>query len=253
MMNIKNNFISAKESAHRQAWLTAYDYPSARLLDESGIDLILVGDSLGMVVLGQKDTIDVTLDDIIHHLKAVRRGVSRAPVGADLPFGSYKTPDQALASARRLVEAGANAVKLEGPLPVHVALLVSHGIEVIGHLGMLPQHVREEGGYHRKGKTESEAEALLESALALQTAGCCALVLELVEAGLSKEISKKLDIPTIGIGSGPSCDGQILVTSDLLGLQPWFRPSFVKPKADLATPFRTAVQEFILEVQSPQP
>ena len=136
---------------------------------------------------------------------------------------------------------------------MHVALLVSHGIEVIGHLGMLPQHVREEGGYHRKGKTESEAEALLESALALQTAGCCALVLELVEAGLSQEISKKLDIPTIGIGSGPSCDGQILVTSDLLGLQPWFRPSFVKPKADLATPFRTAVQDFISEVQSPQP
>jgi len=249
-MNLKNNFISAKKSAHRQAWLTAYDYPSARLLDESGIDLILVGDSLGMVVLGQKDTIDVTLDDIIHHLKAVRRGVSRAPVGADLPFGSYETPDQALASARRLVEAGADAVKLEGPLPEHVALLVSHEIEVIGHLGMLPQQVREEGGYHRKGKTETEAEALLQDALALQTAGCCALVLELVEAGLSQEISIKLDIPTIGIGSGPSCDGQILVTSDLLGLQPWFRPSFVKPKADLANPFMNAVKEYIAEVQA---
>ena len=252
-MTLKINLIQSKRHGHRQAWLTAYDYPSARLLDEAGIDLILVGDSLGMVVLGQKDTIDVTLEDIIHHLKAVRRGVSRAPVGADLSFGSYDTPDQALVSAMSLIEAGADAVKLEGPLPEHVALLVSHGIEVIGHLGMLPQQVRKEGGYHRKGKTGSEADALLHAAMALQSAGCCALVLELVEAELSQVISKQLDVPTIGIGSGAFCDGQILVTSDLLGLQPWFRPSFVKPKADLATPFRTAVQEFISEVQSPQP
>jgi 3-methyl-2-oxobutanoate hydroxymethyltransferase len=248
-MNLKQNLIASKASGHRQAWLTAYDYPSARLLDESGIDLILVGDSLGMVVLGQKDTIDVTLDDIIHHLKAVRRGVTRAPVAADLPFGSYETPHQALASARRLVEAGADAVKLEGALSEHVTLLVSSGIQVIGHLGMLPQHVREEGGYHRKGKTASEAEALLQAALDLQSAGCCALVLELVDAGLSQAISSKMDIPTIGIGSGPSCDGQILVTSDLLGLQPWFRPSFVKPKADLATPFQAAVKEFIQDTK----
>jgi 3-methyl-2-oxobutanoate hydroxymethyltransferase len=248
-MNLKENLISAKASGYRQAWLTAYDYPSARLLDESGIDLILVGDSLGMVVLGQKDTVDVTLEEMIHHLKAVRRGVQRAPVAADLPSHTYETPDQALATARRLVEAGADAVKLEGPLPEHVTLLVSSGIEVIGHLGMLPQHVREEGGYHRKGKTDSEAEELLQAAMALRSAGCCALVLELVDAGLSQAISSKMDIPTIGIGSGPSCDGQILVTSDLLGLQPWFRPSFVKPKADLATPFQAAVKEFIQDTK----
>jgi len=249
-MNIKEKLILAKKSSLRQAWLTAYDYPTARLLDDSGIDLILVGDSLGMVVLGQKDTIDVTLDEIIHHLKAVRRGVKHAPVAADLPFHTYETPDQALASARRLVESGADAVKLEGPLPDQVALLVLNGIEVIGHLGMLPQHVRDEGGYHRKGKTEAEAAALIEAALELQNAGCCALVLEIVEEALAGEVSRQLDIPTIGIGSGSQCDGQILVTPDLLGLQPWFRPAFVKSKTDLATPFQAAIKEFISETKT---
>ena len=248
-MELKENLISVKKAGLRQAWLTAYDYPSARLLDESGIDLILVGDSLGMVVLGQKDTIDVTLEEMIHHLKAVRRGVTRAPVAVDLPFHTYETPNQALASARRLVEAGADAVKLEGPLPDQVALLVSNGIEVIGHLGMLPQHVREEGGYHRKGKSEAEGKALLAASLELQEAGCCSLVLEIVEEALSGVISSQLDIPTIGIGSGPHCDGQILVTPDLLGLQPWFRPAFVKPKADLATPFQAAIREYIRETR----
>ena len=248
--NLKESLVSSKKKGIHLAWLTAYDYPSARLLDETGIDLILVGDSLGMVVLGQKDTVEVTLGEMIHHLKAVRRGVSRAPVAVDLPSHTYDTPDQALESARRLVEAGADAVKLEGPLPEIVNHLTSNGIEVIGHLGMLPQHVREEGGYHRKGKTDSEAMALMEAALSLQAAGCCALVLELVEATLSEQISKNLDIPTIGIGSGTGCDGQILVTTDLLGLQPWFRPSFVKPKADLATPFRAAVEAFIKETRT---
>ena len=248
--NLKESLFFSKKMGIHLAWLTAYDYPSARLLDETGIDLILVGDSLGMVVLGQKDTVEVTLGEMIHHLKAVRRGVSRAPVAVDLPSHTYDTPDQALESARRLVEAGADAVKLEGPLPEIVNHLASSEIEVIGHLGMLPQHVREEGGYHRKGKTDSEAMALMEAALSLQAAGCCALVLELVEATLSEQISKNLDIPTIGIGSGTGCDGQILVTTDLLGLQPWFRPSFVKPKADLATPFRAAVEAFIKETRT---
>jgi 3-methyl-2-oxobutanoate hydroxymethyltransferase len=247
--NLKEIWVSRKTSGEHQAWLTAYDYPSARLLDESGIDLILVGDSLGMVVLGQKDTVDVTLSDMIHHLKAVRRGVSRAPVAADLPSHTYDTPEQALKSAKLLVEAGADAVKLEGPLPEIIAAITRESIQVIGHLGMLPQHVREEGGYHRKGKSEEEAERLLQSALDLQSAGCCAIVLELVESSLSEKINKKLDIPTIGIGSGTGCDGQILVTTDLLGLQPWFRPSFVKPKADLATPFQNAVKEFIRETR----
>lgn len=247
--NLKEWLVSTKKAGVKQAWLTAYDYPSARLLDETGIDLILVGDSLGMVVLGQKDTVDVTLEEMIHHLKAVRRGVSRAPVAVDLPSHTYDTPEQALASARRLIEAGAEAVKLEGPLPEIVAAIVKSGIQVIGHLGMLPQHVREEGGYSRKGKSEEEAVRLIRAALDLQEAGCSAIVLELVEVSLSDKISNKLDIPTIGIGSGSGCDGQILVTTDLLGLQPWFRPSFVKAKADLATPFKAAVEEFIQETR----
>lgn len=247
--NLKNSWVLRKDSGERQAWLTAYDYPSARLLDELGIDLILVGDSLGMVVLGQKDTVDVTLGEMIHHLKAVRRGVTRAPLAVDLPSHTYDTPAQALESARRLVEAGADAVKLEGPLPQIISSLIKEGIQVIGHLGMLPQHVREEGGYHRKGKSEEEARNLIQSARNLQEAGCCAIVLELVEASLSERIRSDLDIPIIGIGSGSGCDGQILVTTDLLGLQPWFRPSFVKPKADLATPFQNAVREFIRETR----
>jgi len=249
-MTLKISLLESKNQLRKQAWLTAYDYPLGRLLDESGIDLILVGDSLGMVVLGYEDTVDVTMDELLHHLKAVRRGVKRAPVAADLPNHSYDTPEQALFNAKRLTEAGADAVKLEGALIDQINAITSHGIEVIGHLGMLPQHVREEGGYHKKGKSADEAKTLLADAVALQEAGCCAVVLELVEASLSKTITERLDIPTIGIGSGAGCDGQILVTPDLLGLQPWFRPAFVKPKADLATPIQAAIKEYIREIRS---
>jgi 3-methyl-2-oxobutanoate hydroxymethyltransferase len=249
-MNLQKSLTSSKIKGLKQAWLTAYDYPSARLLDESGIDLILVGDSLGMVVLGYEDTVDVTMEEIVHHLRAVRRGVSRAPVAADLPSNSYVTPDQAFTNSRILVNAGADAVKLEGALIEQVTHLTTNGIEVIGHLGMLPQHVREEGGYHKKGKSVAEAAALLADSLALQEAGCCAIVLELVDAAVSKFISSKLAIPTIGIGSGVDCDGQILVTPDLLGLQPWFRPAFVTPKVDLAAPFKQAIKEYIAEIRS---
>jgi len=249
-MTLKISLSESKNQLRKQAWLTAYDYPLGRLLDESGIDLILVGDSLGMVVLGYEDTVDVTMDELLHHLKAVRRGVKRAPVAADLPNHSYDTPEQALFNAKRLTEAGADAVKLEGALIDQINAITSYGIEVIGHLGMLPQHVREEGGYHKKGKSADEAKTLLADAVALQEAGCCAVVLELVEASLSKTITERLDIPTIGIGSGAGCDGQILVTPDLLGLQPWFRPAFVKPKADLATPIQAAIKEYIREIRS---
>ena len=249
-MNLCKSLRCSKSKGFKQAWLTAYDYPSARLLDESGIDLILVGDSLGMVVLGYEDTVDVTMEEIVHHLRAVRRGVSRAPVAADLPNNSYLTPDQALSNSKILVDAGADAIKLEGALIEQITHITTNGIVVIGHLGMLPQHVREEGGYHKKGKSVAEAGALLADSLALQEAGCCAIVLELVDADVSKFISSKLDIPTIGIGSGPDCDGQILVTPDLVGLQPWFRPAFVKPKADLASPFQQAIKEYIAEIRS---
>lgn len=248
-MTIKEQLFSAKKNHYKLAWLTAYDYPSARLLDEADIDLILVGDSLGMVVLGREDTVDVTMEEMVHHVKAVRRGVTRAPVAADLPFGTYQTPDQALENAKRLVNAGADAVKLEGCHPEQIAHLIVNKIEVIGHLGMLPQHVREEGGYRRKGKSEAEAQDLLESAMRLQEVGCCSLVLELVQADVATHITCELDIPTIGIGSGSGCDGQILVLTDLIGLQPWFRPAFVKPKADFATHFQLAVKEYISEVR----
>jgi 3-methyl-2-oxobutanoate hydroxymethyltransferase len=248
-MNIKKRLLSAKKNHCKLAWLTAYDYPSARLLDETGIDLVLVGDSLGMVVLGREDTVDVSMEEMIHHVKAVRRGVKRAPVAADLPFGTYDTPDQALENAKSLVSAGADVVKLEGTHPEQIAHLIGNSIEVIGHLGMLPQQVRQEGGYRRKGKSEAEAQGLLESAMRVQEAGCCAVVLELVQTEVASRISCQLDIPTIGIGSGSGCDGQILVLTDLLGLQPWFRPSFVKPKADMATHFQQAVKEYISEVR----
>lgn len=244
-----DNLKKAKQEGRKLAWLTAYDYPSARLLEESGIDLILVGDSLGMVVLGREDTVDVTMSEMIHHLKAVRRAVKKTPIAADLPFGSYNTPEEALVNALLLVDAGADAVKMEGCLPEHISLLKRYGIEVIGHLGMLPQHVREEGGYHKKGKSEEEADSLLQAALEIERSGCCAVVLELVERDVSRLISSKLDIPTIGIGSGTDCDGQILVLPDLLGMQPWFRPSFVKPKTDLASPFLQAVNDYITEVR----
>lgn len=249
-MNLKINLIKAKKSGHRQAWLTAYDYPTARLLDESGLDLILVGDSLGMVVLGYPDTVDVTMEEMLHHVRAVRRGVKQAPVAADLPNHSYDTPDQALSNSLLLVDAGADAVKLEGAKIEQIKHLTYHGIDVIGHLGMLPQHVREEGGYHKKGKSDEEASQIFNDAVALEEAGCCALVLELVDAELTRSISNKLDIPIIGIGSGSGCDGQILVTPDLLGLQPWFRPAFVKSKADLATPFQKAVRDYITDVRT---
>lgn len=248
-MILRNKFITSKKSDYSQAWLTAYDYPTARLLDESGIDLILVGDSLGMVVLGYPDTVDVTMEEMIHHLKAVRRGVSRAPVAVDLPNHTYDNPDRALSNALRLIEAGADAVKMEGAMIEQTKHLATHGIEVIGHLGMLPQQVREEGGYHKKGKSKEEATLIFNSAVALEEAGCCALVLELVNAELTESICNKLDIPIIGIGSGAGCDGQILVTPDLLGLQPWFRPAFVKSKADLATHFRQAIHDYITEVR----
>ena len=249
-MNLKESLISAKKDGLKQAWLTAYDYPMARLLEETGIDLLLVGDSLGMVVLGYPDTVDVTMSEMLHHLSAVRRGVSRTPVAADLPFASYDTPEMALLNSRLLIEAGADAVKLEGCLPDQIKAITEEGIEVIGHLGMLPQHVREEGGYHKKGQSEAEAVSLIQSALILQEVGCCAVVLELLNEDVASIISKKLDIPTIGIGSGKACDGQILVTPDLVGLQPWFRPAFVKAKVDLASPLQEAVRDYISAIRS---
>ena len=229
--------------------MTAYDYPSARLLDESGIDLILVGDSLGMVVLGHPDTTQVTLAEIEHHLKAVRRGVSNGIVAADLPAGSSDTIDQAVASSLKLQSSGADIVKLEGAHTDHIRAIVAAGVPVIGHLGMLSQQVLIEGGYSIKGKTEVDAERLIREARLIEEAGASAIVLELIVPSVAKQITNELTIPTIGIGAGDDCDGQILVLTDLLGLQPWFCPAHVKKQYHLANDLKKAAKEYIYEIK----
>jgi 3-methyl-2-oxobutanoate hydroxymethyltransferase len=246
------DFRERKRRGERITALTAYDYPTARLLDESGIDVILVGDSLGMVVLGYEDTTEVTLAEMVHHTRAAARGVKRALLVGDLPIHTYEDPAQAVASARALVEAGAQAVKLEGGAShvPQIEAIIAAGIPVMGHIGMLPQSVREEGGYKVKGRTQAEAEALLRDAVAVEKAGVFAVVLEIVAKETARQVTNALAIPTIGIGSGSHCDGQILVTHDLIGLFPWFTPKFVSPEARVADEIRRAAQAFIARTQS---
>jgi 3-methyl-2-oxobutanoate hydroxymethyltransferase len=238
--------IRAMKGRENIAALTAYDYPMTRLLDECGIPLILVGDSLGMVVLGYADTTHVTMSEMEHHVRAAARAKPNALLGADLPFGSYDTPESGLANARRLMSAGAEAVKAEGGRAIlpQVRAITSAGIPFIGHLGMLPQHVLEEGGYHKKGRTEAEHSALLADAAALAEAGAFAIVLELVVPEVARELTDAVPVPTIGIGSGPDCDGQILVTHDLWGTFPWFTPKFVKKQLNCAEQMRAAVRDW---------
>ena len=231
--------------------MTAYDYPIGRLLDESGVDLILVGDSVGMVVLGHPDTTLVTMDDMLHHTRAVApRGEPGDAGGRPAPPHGYRTPAEAVANGRRLLEAGARAVKLEGGVSMRAQLeaLTAAGISTVGHIGMLPQSVREEGGYKVKGRTEPEARALLEDARAVEAAGAFAVVLEIVAPKTARLITTEISIPTIGIGSGTDCDGQILVTYDLIGLFPWFQPKFVSPKAQVAGSIREAVAGYIEQI-----
>lgn len=227
--------------------LTAYDYSTARLLDEAGIDVLLVGDSLGMVVLGFPDTTHVTMEHMIHHTAAAARGCERALLLGDLPIHSYPDPETALANAQRLVAVGAEAVKLEGGLGQveKVRAITSAGIPVVGHLGMLPQRVKEEGGYKKKGKTAEQAQALLEGALALQEAGICALVLESVMPSVAKNLSTQLRIPTIGIGCGSgNTHGEIAVITDLLGSYPWFVPPFATPRAAQSESTQSAARAY---------
>jgi 3-methyl-2-oxobutanoate hydroxymethyltransferase len=228
------------------AALTAYDFPMTRLLDEVGVPLILVGDSVGMVVLGYQDTTSVTMEEMEHHVRAAARARPRALLAADLPYRTYEDVPSALKNAGRLIEAGAEAVKAEGGRAIEkqVRAIVESGIPFLGHLGMLPQHVREEGGYHVKGKIDAERDALLDDARALADAGAFAIVLELVSPPVAAELTKQISIPTIGIGSGPDCDGQILVTPDLLGTFPWFTPKFVKPKLNAAEQMRSVIVQW---------
>jgi 3-methyl-2-oxobutanoate hydroxymethyltransferase len=233
-----------KSRGEKIAALTAYDFPMAKLLDETGIPIIFVGDSLGMVVLGYPDTTHVTMADMEHHVRAAARAGPRALLGADLPFNSYDTIESAVENSKKLVAAGAEFVKAEGGREIlpQVKAIVAAGISFMGHLGMLPQSVIKEGGYHIKGKMETEHRRLLDDAKALADAGAFAIVLELVIPPVAKEISGQILIPTIGIGSGDDCDGQILVTPDLIGTFPWFRPRFVKALADGAAEIKSAVE-----------
>src|SRR5947199_7007071 len=241
-----------KQRGEKITALTAYYYPSARLLDESGVYIILVGDSVGMVVLRYQDTTDVTLAEMLHHTRAAARGVKQALLVADMPIRTYETPDQAVETARKLIDAGAQAVKLDGGVnrAAQIEAITQTGIPFMAHIGMLPQTVREEGGYRIKGRTQSEIEALLADARAVENAGAFSVVLEIVLAEVAKQITNAIDIPTIGIGSGEQCDGQILVTHDLIGLFPWFTPKFVSPEARVAEEIRRAARAFIERTRS---
>jgi 3-methyl-2-oxobutanoate hydroxymethyltransferase len=234
--------------------LTAWDCLLARVLDEAGVDVILVGDSLAMVALGYETTLPLTVDEILHHAKAVSRGVSRALLVCDLPFLSYQdSPQQALAVAGRfLKESGVKAVKLEGGYPDMantVSFLTQRGIPVMGHVGLTPQSVHQLGGYRQQGKDEVSADRILAESLALEAAGAFAIVLEHIPEALAATITQKLRIPTIGIGAGPECDGQILVTADLLGLSKW-QPKFAQPYTNLKQNITDAVQAFGQDVRS---
>jgi len=242
-----------KREGKRIVTLTAYDYFTSRLLNQAGIDLILVGDSLGNVVLGYENTIPVTMADMLHHTRAVVGGNSRCLVIADMPFLSYHVSDgEALHNAGRFIqEAGAEGVKLEGGKEVAdlVEKMVRAGIPVLGHIGLLPQDILKEGAYRVRGKDEESAVGLLEDARSLEAAGAFAVVLECVTARVAGEITKSLKIPTIGIGSGPLCDGQILVIHDLLGLYGTVRPKFAKPYVDLQKAMLDAFAAYKREVE----
>jgi len=243
-----------KEQGQPITVLTAYDYPGAQLVDEAGIDIILVGDSLAMTVLGHPNTVSVTMDEMLHHCKAVARGASRAFLVGDMPFMSYQiNRDEAVRNAGRFIqEAGMEAVKLEGGREVlsTVQAIVQAGIPVMGHIGLTPQSATKLGGYKVQGKTAQAARQLLDDALALQQAGCFSIVLEAVPAPVAQAISQQLTIPTIGIGAGPGCDGQVLVFHDVLGLFDRFTPKFVKQYGQLRQPILDALTAYRQEVEA---
>ena len=243
-----------KQKGEKIAMLTAYDYATAKLIDEAGIPLILIGDSLGMVVLGYESTIPVTMDEMIHHTKAVVRGTTQALIVGDMPFMTYQVSvDDALRNAGRFVqEGGAQAVKLEGGenMAETVKRVVSSGIPVMGHIGLTPQSIHQLGGFKVMGKTPEAAVRLINDAKALDEAGVFAIVLECVPEPLSKLITEKVSVPTIGIGAGKYCDGQVQVISDLLGLYTDFVPKHAKQFARLSEIIKSAAADYIAEVQT---
>ena len=234
-----------RDKIQKIVMLTAYDYPFAKILDEAGIDIVLVGDSLGNVAMGYRNTLPVTMEEMVVHTRAVERGVKRALLVSDMPFGSFQENDEkAVANAIKLVKAGAEAVKIEGTeYLLAIKKIIKAGIPVMGHLGFTPQSVCM-GGPRVKGQGSREKKELLDAAKKLEKAGCFAIVLEMVEDKLAQTISKALKIPTIGIGSGAHCDGQVLVTQDLLGLSDW-QPSFAKPKVNLKSIILQEIKAYI--------
>ncbi len=243
-----------KKKGEKITMLTAYDYAMASLLDEVGVEMLLVGDSLGMVVLGYESTLPVTMNDMLHHTRAVSRGANNAMVVADLPFLSYQcSVEEAVRNAGRfLQEAGAHAVKLEGGREIaeSVKRMTVSGIPVVGHLGLTPQSVQQFGGFKVQGKGDAAAQRIMEDAKIIEEAGAFSVVLECVPAPLAQRITDDLAIPTIGIGAGAGCDGQVLVVNDMLGIYERFTPKFVKKYANLSDNIRGAVKQYIEEVKN---
>lgn len=253
MKNTVLTFKEAKEKHEKLTMLTAYDYSTAKLIDEAGINSILVGDSLGMVCLGYEDTLSVTMEDMIHHTRAVSRGAKNALVVADMPFMSYQTSvyDAVVNAGRLMKEGRAQAVKLEGGKEVveQIRAIVNASIPVVAHIGLTPQSINAFGGFKVQGKSEEAAKRILEEAKAVEEAGAFAVVLECVPAKLAEFISKKISIPTIGIGAGAGCDGQVLVYQDMLGMYSDFVPKFVKQYAKVGEVMKKAFEEYIKEVK----
>jgi 3-methyl-2-oxobutanoate hydroxymethyltransferase len=242
-----------KSNGEPVAMLTAYDYPTARLMDATGVDCILVGDSCADNVMGLPDTLGITMDDMVHHVKMVTRAVRHALVIADMPFLSYQvSAEEAVRNAGRFVqEAGAQAVKLEGPVGRFggaIEAILHAGIPVVGHIGLTPQSVNRIGGYKVQGRGEDAARILMEEALGLEAAGCFAIVLEMVAMPLAREITEALRVPTIGIGSGPHCDGQVLIAHDMLGINP--ERGYFKRYAQLDDAMKTAFESYVRDVKN---
>lgn len=249
------DLLDMKRRGDRIAVLTAYDVLFARLVDEGGADVVLVGDSLGQVVLGLDSTLPVTVDDMIHHARAVRRGVRRGLLVVDMPFLSFQvSPEDTLRNAGRILkETGAEAVKLEGgheEAARHVARLVAAGMPVMGHIGLTPQSVHALGGYRVQGREPDHAERLRAEALRLQDAGAFSIVLELIPSALARDVTTALEIPTIGIGAGAACDGQVLVLPDMLGLNEQFAPKFLRRFAELGSAARQGIAEYVAAVRA---
>ena len=242
----------AAKGKRRLVMVTAADEPSARLADRAGVDIVLVGDSLAMVALGRADTLSVTLDEMIHHTRAAATGVRRALLVGDMPFGSYQTsvPDAVRSAVRLVAEGGARAVKLEGPRALEVAAIAAAGIPAMGHLGLTPQSLHRIGGYRVQGRDREQALSLVEHARALEEAGAFCLVLEAIPPPLGAAITRAVGIPTIGIGAGPDCDGQVLVFADLVGLSEPPLPRFVRRYAELGATIQSALEAFAADVRA---